>query len=87
MFSGIAIADRPVEERSCGVWVVDIVTGQTVAYLKFVDGVQEIFAVQVLAGVRFPELLNDDAVRIGDSFILPDEQLSAAPAEYVHRSS
>jgi uncharacterized protein (TIGR03032 family) len=87
VFSGIKIADRPVEERSCGVWVVDIVTGQTVAFLKFVDGIQEIFAVQVLPGIRFPELLNDDKVRIGDSFILPDEQLKAVPAEYVTRSS
>ena len=50
VFSGIAIAERPLEERSCGVWVVNIETGQTVAFVKFEDALQEIFAVQVLRG-------------------------------------
>lgn len=86
VFSGIAIAERSIEERSCGIWVVDLVSGHTVAFLKFLDGVQEIFAVQVLPGIRFPELLNDDAIRIGDSFVLPDDMLADAPSEYVRRS-
>ena len=49
-------------ERTCGVWVVNIETGQTVGFLRFEAGVQEIFAVQVLRGMRFPELLewNDE---------------------------
>jgi len=82
VFSGIAIADRPLEERCCGVWVVDIVTGQTVAFVRFEDGVQEIFAIQVLAGRRCPDLLNDDRARIADSFILPDEPLAVVPEPY-----
>ena len=41
-------------ERCCGVWVVDTVTGQTVAFVKFEDAVQEIFAVQVLPGLPLP---------------------------------
>ncbi len=72
VFSGIAIAERP--ERSCGVWVVDIVTGQVVAYLKFEDAVQEIFAVQVLPA-RFPDLINDNPALIADTFVLPNEAL------------
>jgi uncharacterized protein (TIGR03032 family) len=72
VFSGIAIADRP--ERFCGVWVVDIVTGQIVAFLKFEDAVQEIFAVQVLP-FRFPDVINDNNALIADSFIIPDEAL------------
>ncbi len=55
IFSGIPIAERPVEERRCGVWVVDITTGATVAFVKFEDAVQEIFAVQVLPGIRYPD--------------------------------
>jgi len=35
-----------------GVWVVNVETGQTVAFVKFEDAVQEIFAVQVLPGLR-----------------------------------
>jgi uncharacterized protein (TIGR03032 family) len=83
IFSGIAIAERPVAERCCGVWVVDIVAGQTVAFVRFEEGVQEVFAVQVVPGCRFPELLNDDRARIADSFILPDEPLGEVPASYL----
>src|SRR5262245_18610499 len=33
VFSGIAIAERPVAERCCGVWVVNIRSGRVVAYV------------------------------------------------------
>ena len=78
VFSGIAIAERP--ERSCGVWVLDTVTAQTVAYLKFEEAVQEIFAVQVLTGRRCPDVLNDDLARLADSFVLPEEALGEVAA-------
>jgi uncharacterized protein (TIGR03032 family) len=80
VFSGIPIAERPVEERCCGVWVVDVTSGATVAHVKFEDAVQEVFAVQVLRGVRFPELINDNNALIADSFVLPDQALGAVPA-------
>ena len=81
IFSGIAIAERPLSERSCGIWVVDIVTGQTVAWLKFDDGVQEIFAVTVIANSRCPEVVNDQPKVIADAFILPDESLTSVPEQ------
>src|SRR5436305_14178915 len=59
VFSGIPIAERPLEERCCGVWVLDVSTGSTLAFVTFEDAVQEVFAVQVLPGVRFPDLIND----------------------------
>src|SRR5262245_16533238 len=72
VFSGIPITERlKPEERSCGVWVVDLRTGQTVAFLRFESGVQEIFAVHALPH-RFPDLLPDDDELIGSSFVLPD---------------
>ena len=39
-------------ERKCGVWVIDISNGQTVAFLEFQSEVEEIFDVQILAGIR-----------------------------------
>jgi uncharacterized protein (TIGR03032 family) len=77
VFSGIPITDRlPVEERMCGMWVVDVRTGQTVAFLRFESGVQEVFAVQVLPNIRYPEILTEEADADGsilaDSFVLPD---------------
>jgi uncharacterized protein (TIGR03032 family) len=79
VFSGIPITER-LQERTCGVWVLDVLTGQTVGFVRFEDGgVQEIFAVQVLAGVRFPELINDNAELLAGSFVLPNEALAAVP--------
>jgi uncharacterized protein (TIGR03032 family) len=80
VFSGIPIAERPLEERSCGVWVLDVTTGQTVAFVKFEDAVQEVFAVQVLPGARFPDLINDQPALLADSFVVPDKALDLVPA-------
>ena len=75
VFSGIPLVER-VGERTCGVWVVNIETGQTVGFLRFEAGVQEIFAVQILRGMRFPELLEWNDQHLGNSYVLPDEALS-----------
>ena len=59
--------------------MLDINTVQTVAFLKFEDALQEIFAVQVLPGRRYPDLIDDDQALQDDSFVLTDEALSAVP--------
>jgi uncharacterized protein (TIGR03032 family) len=82
VFSGIPLVDR-LEERACGVWVVNIQTGQTVAFLRFEEAVQEIFAVQVLAGIHFPEILEWGDERVAHSYVLPDEALADVPPEHV----
>lgn len=79
VFSGIPIAERALVERNCGVWVVDIRNGQTVAFLRFEDAVQEVFAVQVLAGIRYPEIAPDDDQLLTDSFDLPTAALREVP--------
>jgi hypothetical protein len=43
--TNFAISERPVAERCCGVWVVNIQSGRVIAYVKFEDALQEIFAV------------------------------------------
>jgi len=74
--SGIPLAQRlPVEQRACGVWVVDTRDGRTVAFLKFQSGVREIFAVQVLPQMRWPEILTEESPMVAESFLLPDEAL------------
>jgi len=75
VFSGIPLVQR-LSERTCGVWVVNIETGKTVGFLRFEAGVQEIFAVQVLRGMRFPELLEWNDQRLAHSYVLPDEALA-----------
>jgi uncharacterized protein (TIGR03032 family) len=76
VFSGIPITQRLApEERTCGVCVVDLRRGETIALLKFESGVQEVFAVVVLLR-RFPELINDDDALLESSFVVPTECLA-----------
>jgi uncharacterized protein (TIGR03032 family) len=77
VFSGIPITEQSIERQS-GVWVVDLRSGRTVGFLRFSEQVQEIFAVQVLDGIRFPEIMADDDRTTG-AFVLPDEALNQVP--------
>jgi uncharacterized protein (TIGR03032 family) len=81
-FSGIPITEKEME-RNCGVWVVDIVTGESKGILRFTSGVHEIFAVQALPGIRFPEILDKHHELALESYFLPTEVLKhveSAPA-------
>lgn len=74
VFSGIALTEQS-GERNCGVWVVDVRSGQTVAFLKFEDAVQEVFSVSVLPGIRYPDVLPADDPAIAVSYALPAQAL------------
>jgi uncharacterized protein (TIGR03032 family) len=76
VFSGIPITERlPESERTCGVCVLDLMSGQVVALLRFDTAVQEVFAVTVLPGRRYPDLINDDEALLERSFVVPTECL------------
>ena len=80
VFSGIPITERLSEsERTCGVCAMDLASGNVVALLRFESAVQEVFAVQVLPGKRYPDLVNDEAKLLENSFVLPDEALRDVP--------
>ena len=80
VFSGIPITERLApEERTCGVCVVDLRRGETIALLEFESGVQEVFAVAVMPR-RFPDLINDDAKLLENSFVVPTECLGEVAA-------
>jgi uncharacterized protein (TIGR03032 family) len=81
VFSGIPITERlRDEERTCGVCVVDLASGEMVALLRFDTTLQEIFAVTVLPGRRWPELINDDETLLENSCVVPDAALADVPA-------
>jgi uncharacterized protein (TIGR03032 family) len=80
VFSGIPITERLApEERTCGVCVVDLRRGETIALLKFESGVQEVFAVALLPR-RFPDLINDDQKLLENSFVVPTDCLGEVAA-------
>lgn len=53
VFGGLPIAERRAE-LCCGLAVVDVRSGRQVAGLRFHSGVEEIFEVKVLPGIRCP---------------------------------
>ena len=52
---GIPIAENR-DKLKCGVAVIQRATGQAVAFLEFKQGIDEVFDVQVLPGLRFPTI-------------------------------
>jgi uncharacterized protein (TIGR03032 family) len=81
VFSGIPITERLSEnERTCGVSVVHLPSGRIVALLRFETAVQEVFAVAVLPGWRYPDLINDNDTLLENSFVVPNAALADVPA-------
>ncbi len=76
-FGGIPLVET-LNERTCGVWVVDLRTGQVIGFLRFESGVHEIFAVQVVLA-RQPEILPWGDERIKTSYVVPDAALREVP--------
>ena len=60
--------------------VIDLTSGNVVALLRFETAVQEVFAVTVLPGRRYPELINDEDTLLENSFVVPDAVLADVPA-------
>lgn len=75
VFSGLPIT-KEVVDRSCGIWVVNIESGEIVAFLRFESGVAEIFAVEILSKMRFPELLPSDSRAVSEIYVLPESALA-----------
>jgi len=59
IFGGIPIADKP-EERKCGVWIVDTVSGNTVGSIEFEETIDEVFDVQFLPGIAQPWVIGTE---------------------------
>jgi uncharacterized protein (TIGR03032 family) len=67
---GVPLAQRR-EQLKCGVAVVDLRSGHVVAFLEFQTAVEEIFDVQLLPGLRFPEVIGFQQETIQHTFVVP----------------
>jgi uncharacterized protein (TIGR03032 family) len=72
---GVPLADRG-EPLKCGVAVVDLRGGRVAALLEFQTAVEEIFDVQLLPGLRFPEVIGFQQETIRHTFVVPRESPS-----------
>jgi uncharacterized protein (TIGR03032 family) len=73
---GVPLADRRAQLK-CGVAVVELRRGLVVALLEFQTAVEEVFDVQLLPGLRFPEVIGFQQETIQHTFVVPCE--SSAP--------
>src|SRR5262249_17235200 len=64
----------------CGVAAVDLRRGLVVGLLEFQTAVEEIFDVQILPGLRFPEVVGFPKEAIQPTFIIPGEGQPVVPA-------
>ena len=67
---GVPLADRR-DELKCGVAVVDVRAGRVIASLDFQTAVEETFDVQLLPGVRFPEVIGFQQDTVNQTFVVP----------------
>lgn len=74
VFGGVPISEEG-RERQCGVWIVDLESGETVGFLQFSGTVREIFAVCVLPYV-WPDIIPQDDELVANTFYVPQELLS-----------
>jgi uncharacterized protein (TIGR03032 family) len=77
--NGVPLAERR-DELKCGVAVVDLRRGRLAAMLEFQTAVEEIFDVQLLLGLRFPEVVGFQKEAIQHSFIVPAEKATSDTA-------
>jgi uncharacterized protein (TIGR03032 family) len=68
--NGVPLAERRALLK-CGVAVVDLRSGRLAAFLEFQSAVEEIFDVQLLPGLRFPEVVGFQKDDVQHTFIVP----------------
>ena len=72
---GVPLAERR-SELKCGVAAVDLTCGRVCAMLEFQTAVEEIFDIQLLSGIHFPEVMGFQKDTIQHTFVIPPDERS-----------
>jgi uncharacterized protein (TIGR03032 family) len=75
---GVPLADRR-HELKCGVAAIDLDRGRVEGFLEFQSAVEEVFDVQLLPGVRFPEVLGFQKEDVNHTFVVPPPRNGGGP--------
>jgi uncharacterized protein (TIGR03032 family) len=70
MFGGLPIEEE-LAELKCAIAIVDITSGQTVGFLEFTKGIEEIFDIQILPGVVNPHIIGFEEETVDGLYTLP----------------
>jgi uncharacterized protein (TIGR03032 family) len=81
---GVPLAERR-EQLKCGVAVVDLCSGHSIALLEFQTAVEEIFDVQLLPGLHFPEVMGFQKETLHHTFIVPPNHPTREAAKFWRR--
>lgn len=69
---GVPIAEHRAELK-CGIAAIDLKRGEMIGLVEFQSAVEEIFDVQLLSTLRFPEVIGFQYETIMHTFIIPAE--------------
>jgi hypothetical protein len=67
---GVPIVERRGELK-CGVAAIDLERGRQIGLLEFQTAVEEIFDVQLLPGIRYPEVVGFQKEEVHHTFVVP----------------
>ena len=67
---GVPLAERR-SELKCGIAAIDLRSAQTIAFLEFQTAVEEIFDVQILPRLKFPEVMGFQKDALDHTFVIP----------------
>jgi uncharacterized protein (TIGR03032 family) len=67
---GVPLAGKR-DQLKCGVALIDLHRGNMLGLLEFQTAVEEIFDVQLLSGLRFPEVIGFQHETINHTFVIP----------------
>ena len=70
-FGGLPI-ESMFPELQCALHIVDIRSGQPVGFIEFTKGIEELFDVVVLPGIREPHMIGFEEETIDGLFVIPD---------------
>lgn len=70
MFGGLPI-EKDHQQLECGIWIVDLRSGESVGFIRFEKGIEELFDISVLPGVSAPEIVGFEEDTLDGIFIIP----------------
>ncbi|NLF24296.1 MAG: TIGR03032 family protein [Deltaproteobacteria bacterium] len=80
-FGGLPI-EAMFDKLKCAIYVVDITTGTEVGLIEFTKGVEELFDIQVLPGVKNPHILGFEEETINQIMVIPPQFVGACTLDH-----
>lgn len=69
-FGGLPIEEM-YDELKCAIHILDVKTGQVIGFIEFTKGIEELFDMQIMAGVKNPHIIGFEEETIDGLMILP----------------